>query len=287
MNKDTKILNIQHMGTAEIQQFVKEGWDTILIPMGSCERHGNPFTPLGLDGIVSNKVVEITAHKADVLHTPLIPFGYAPEHFGFMGSGCGTVSFRAETYRRILEEIARCLIYHGFNKLIFVSLHSSNMSIAEEVLFSLRSKTGAFVCFYGGRESGKAHEILQSSPSRLSSDIEASIAMALMEDRFNTKRYFSHGYNVHGPKWLGPSFSKTAGTGITLEFQGSRNILLGMDDYEYVSPIKQVNPLRTEATPEKGRMLLDALSEHLIAFIKEIKNLKIEVKDREYPDKVR
>ena len=287
MTNDEKILNIQEMGTEDIQKRIKEGCDTILIPMGSCERHGNPFTPLGLDGLVTVAVAGRTAQKTDVLYTPLMPFGYVPEHFGRMGEGCGTVSFRAETYRMILEDISRCLIYHGFNKLIFVSLHSSNVAVAEEVLFSVRSKTGAFVAFYGGRENEKAREILGSSPDRLSSDIEAAIAMALMEERFNSEGYLSHGYKVHAPEWLGPAFYKRAGTRTAVGFQGSENIILGMDDFEYVSPITLGNPLTSQATPEKGRILLDALSEHLSAFVEEAKKIKVKVKSRDYPERVR
>jgi creatinine amidohydrolase len=255
--------------------------------MGSCERHGNPYTPLGLDGLVSGAVVERTARRTDVLHTPLMPFGYAPEHFGRAGEGCGTVSFRADTYRWILEDISRCLIYHGFNKLIFVSLHSSNVAVAEEVLFSIHTKTGAFVAFYGGRENEKAREILGSSPDRLSSDIEAAMAMALMEERFNIESYLSHGYRVHAPTWLGPAFSKRAGTGIAVRFQGSENVIFGMDDFEYVSPIAHGGPMSSRATPENGRKLLDALSEHLSAFVEEAKSIRVEVKSRDYPDRVR
>jgi len=282
-----KILNIQEMGTGDIKERINEGCDTILIPMGSCERHGNPYTPLGLDGLVSKAVVERTAHLTDVLYTPLMPFGYAPEHFGRVGEGCGTVSFRAETYRCILEDISRSLIYHGFNKLVFVSLHSSNVVVAEEILFSLRTKTGAFVAFYGGRENEKAREILGSSPDRLSSDIEAAIAMALMEDRFKSEGYLSRGYKVHAPIWLGPAFSKRAGTGIAVRFQGSENIIFGMDDFEYVSSVSHGDPLPPMATPVKGRMLLDAFSEHLSAFIEEVKTIKVEIKSRDYPERVR
>jgi creatinine amidohydrolase len=287
MMTDQKILNIQEMGTGDIQKRIKEGCDTILIPMGSCERHGNPYTPLGLDGLVSGAVVERTARKTNVLHTPLMPFGYAPEHFGRVGEGCGTVSFRAETYRLILEDISRCLIYHGFSKLIFVSLHSTNVAVAEEVLFSVRTKTGAFVSFYGGRENEKAREILGASPDHLSSDIEAAIAMALMEERFNSEGYLSHGYRVHAPEWLGPAFYKRAGTRTALGFQGSENIVFGMEDFEYVSPSTHGNPFTSQATPEKGKILLDALSEHLSAFVEEAKKIKVKVKWRDYPERVR
>ena len=222
-----------------------------------------------------------------MLYTPLMPFGYAPEHFGRVGEGCGTVSFRAETYRCILEDISRSLIYHGFNKFIFVSLHSSNVVVAEEILFSPRTKTGTFVAFYGGRENEKTREILGSAPDRLSSDIEAAIAMALMEDRFKSESYLSQGYKVHPPKWIGPAYSKRAGTGIAVRFQGSENIIFGMDDFEYVSPIAHGDPQPSKATPEKGRMLLDAFSENLTAFVEEVKKIKVETKSRDYPERVR
>jgi creatinine amidohydrolase len=282
-----RILNIQEMGTRDVQKRIKEGCDTVLIPIGSCERHGNPYTPLGLDGLVTGAVAERAAQKTGVLYTPLMPFGYVPEHFGRVGEGCGTVSFRAETYRCILEDISRCLIYHGFDKLVFVSLHSSNMVAAEEVLFSVRNKTGAFVAFYGGRENEKAREILESPPDRLSSDIEAAIAMALMNERFNREGYLSHGYKIHAPKWLGSAFYKRAGTRIAVGFQGSENIILGMDDFEYVSPITHGDSFHSRATPEKGQILLDTLSDHLSAFVEEVKMLEVEVKTRDYPERVR
>jgi creatinine amidohydrolase len=287
MRNGDKILNIQELGTGDIQKRVREGQDLILIPIGSCERHGNPFTPLGLDGLVSKAVVERTARETDILHTPLMPFGYAPEHFGREGEGCGTISFRAETYRLILEEISRSLIFHGFNKLIFVSLHSSNVAVAEDVLLSLRTKTGAFVAFYGGRENKQAMDIMGSEPDRLSSDIECSVAMYLMEKRFKTVDFLSHGYRVHAPGWLGEPFYKRAGTGIAVGYEGAENITLGMDDYEYVSRVTHEKKRDSEATAEKGQRLLDALSSHLTAFVNEVKKLRIEAKYRSYPDRVR
>ena len=69
MITNQKILNIQEMGTEDIQKRIREGYDTILIPVGSCERHGNLYTPLGLDGLVCGAVVERTAQKTDVFHT--------------------------------------------------------------------------------------------------------------------------------------------------------------------------------------------------------------------------
>jgi creatinine amidohydrolase len=166
-----------------------------------------------------------------------MPFGYAPHHVGRPNEGHGTVTLRAETYRRILEDIGRSLIYQGFDKLVFVSFHSFNVDCGQEVLFSLRHRTGALAAFFGGRESPAAAEILQSPPDRLASDVEASIAMALMGDRFNTEQFLAHGYAIHAPTFLGNAFSKRAGSGMAVAFRGGENIEIGMDDFEFVRPL--------------------------------------------------
>ena len=40
-------LNLQDLGAAAVREKLNgDSARTILIPIGSCERHGNPFTPL-------------------------------------------------------------------------------------------------------------------------------------------------------------------------------------------------------------------------------------------------
>ncbi len=277
----------QELGSGRVQQLLRAGSDAVLVPIGSCERHGNPFTPLGLDGLISDAVAVRAARKASVMVTPLLPFGYAPHHMGRVGEGSGTVTLRVETYRRLLEDIARSLIHHGFNKIIFVSFHSYNVANAEEVLLSLRHKTGAFMVFYGGRESHRAQEILGSAPDRLASDFEAALAMALLGEKFTSRKYLAHSYRVHAPTWLGPAFSKRAGTGLAVSFQESENIVVGMDDFEYVKPVARGRPAASRATAEKGRRLLDELSNHLAGFVEEIKAVKVDVRQRDFVDRTR
>jgi creatinine amidohydrolase len=280
-------INIQELGAGQVHDKLEGSARTILIPIGSCERHGNPFTPLGLDGIVTLGVVERAARKAGVLHTPLMPFGYAPHHVGRPDEGHGTVTLRAETYRRVLEDIGRSLIYQGFDKLVFVSFHSFNVDCGQEVLFSLRQKTGALAAFFGGRESSVAAEILQSPPQRLASDVEAAVAMALMNDRFNNEAFLSHGYEIHAPAWLGPAFSKRAGSGMAVSFRGAENIEIGMDDTEFVRPVRLASQPASSATAEKGHQVLDALADDLAAFADEIKKVPVQIRERNFPDRAR
>src|SRR5437870_8655634 len=90
-------LDLSRLGPADVRALIADGLDTVLFPLGCVERHGNPHTPLGLDGIIVNAVVERATRIAEVVHTPLMPFGYAPMHVGPAGDGCGAVVLRAET----------------------------------------------------------------------------------------------------------------------------------------------------------------------------------------------
>ncbi len=283
------LLNIQQLGWGQIREkLTAEGGDAILIPIGSCERHGNPFTPLGLDGMVTLSVVERAARKADVLYTPLMPLGYAPHHMGRVNEGTGTISLTVETYRRVLLDIGRSLIYTGFNKLIFVSFHSFNVTNAEEVLFALRHRTGAFVAFYGGRETPEAEQILGCPPDQMAGDLEASLALALLEaEGAGRPEEYARTFTVHAPKWLGPAFSKRPGTGMAVKFQGEENIWMAMEDYEFVDPPVEGGERPSLASRVKGLRLLDALAEHLAAFVLEVKKLAITAVDRDFPDRVR
>jgi creatinine amidohydrolase len=284
MSVNGRPLNLEELGTGDVRARIEAGADTVLVPLGSVERHGNPFTPLGLDGIIVRAIVERAAAKADVLHTPLMPFGWAPMHVGPPGEGGGAVTLRAETYRAVMEDVARSLIYQGFDKILFCTLHGPNVDAAEDVLYSLRIKTGAFVALYGGRESGAVNEIFDSPPARLTSDLECSMAMALVGERFQSEEYRSRAYDISPPEWIGEAFNKVSGMGSTLEFQGAANVHLGLDDSDYVRKAIQ-NPPPSEANAERGERMLDSLSDHLAEFAREAKRLQVEVSTRDWPER--
>lgn len=279
MTEDTR--SIACLGAGQIREQVAASRTTILVPLGSCERHGNPFTPIGLDSLVALALVERAAARADVLHTPEIAFGYAPHHVGHAGEGNGTVSLRASTYRRLIEDVVRSLVFQGFDRIVLVTLHTFNIGVIESLLIPLRMRTGALVAVYGGRESDRVEEILGSEPGRLASDIEAALALALLGERFRADEYLSHSYEVHAPAWLGPSFGKRPGTGLAVSFRGSDNVVLGLQDYEFVRPVSGDGPAPSTATVDKGNELLDSMADDLAAFVEEMKAVEVEVHERE------
>lgn len=286
MSLNGRSMRLEQLGPEEVRSRIKRGADTVLVPLGSLERHGNPFTPIGLDGIIGEVVVERAAHAAEVLRTPLVPFGYTPMHVGRVADGCGAVTIRAETYRCLLEDIGRSLIYQGFDKIVFASMHGPNVDVSEEILYSLRDRTGAFVAMYGGRQSSAIEEIFDAPPPRLTSDVEASMAMAIVGERFQSDEYLSRSYDITAPDWLGSEFSKSSGTGSAVTYDGATNIVLGIDDFEYTRRSAEPPP-PTHASAERGEALLDSLSGHLAGFLEHVKALDVDVRDREFPERAR
>ena len=285
MQENGRPVNLEELGTGDVAARVDRGADTVLVPLGSLERHGNPFTPLGLDGIIVREVVERAARKANCLHTPVMPFGWAPMHVGRPGAGAGAVTLRAETFRRVMEDTARSLIYDGFDKVLFATLHGPNVDACEEVLYGVRNETGAFVGLYGGRESSAIARIFDSPSSRLTSDVECSMAMALVGP-FESEEYLARSYDIHAPSWLGQEVSKTSGMGSTLTFDGASNVHVGLDDGEYTRSAVE-RPDASQASADRGDALLDSLSDHLARFVEHLKGTKVEVHTRDWPRRAR
>ena len=92
-----------------------------IIPVGSTEQHG-PAGVLGVDAYVAITLAEDTAQRTGVLCTPPIWFGDSCHHAGFPG----TLSIRAETLTRLIQDLCRGLARHGFDKVILVNGHKGS-----------------------------------------------------------------------------------------------------------------------------------------------------------------
>ena len=262
--------------------------DTVIVAVGSCEKHG-AHVPLGTDSYTTINVVERAAKLADVPHTPLMPFGYSPHHMGKCGEGAGTITLSANTYRAMLKDIARSLIYHGANKIVFVTHHGSNTKPIDELLRQIRYTYGAFCCFYKTpteRECEVVKGILEGPPEETpgwhAGEMETAQVMAHDMSLVDMSRAVKD--TAHAPRWMGPEFSKIDGT-ITVKFRGSENIYVPMEHHEYSDHATIGNPFR--GTPEKGLALFEREAEHLAAFINEVKKFPftVEMKDRTFPER--
>ena len=135
--------NLLDLAPPDIAWF-QERSDLILIPIGSCEQHG-AHLPLGTDTITALEVSRRAAEKADVPYAPPFWAGYSPQHMREPETGVGTITLRADTFTELLYDIARSLIHHGWNKLVFVNGHGSNTKVIDPLLRRIKYETGAFV----------------------------------------------------------------------------------------------------------------------------------------------
>jgi creatinine amidohydrolase len=277
-----KPYNLYHCGYLEVRQWLKET-DITMVPLGSCEQHGRHL-PVCTDGVATEIPVQRAARLANVPHTPLVWFGYSPQHLHSAGTGSGTITLRAEIYQSVLYDMARCLIHNGFNKIVFATGHTSNMKVVDPALRAIRYETGAFVCvFRNDAEAAPAmvKDIIENPPEETpgwhGSEIETSEVMAFNENLVHLERTDKD--FTHAPKWLSKKFNKVNGSPYVI-YNGIDVAWVPMDHQEYSDTGLIGNPFRASA--EKGDKIFQRKAEILAAFLGELKKVKVQVKNRSY-----
>jgi len=274
-----KTWNILEMGYTDVAEFIKKN-DTIIISMGATEKHG-AHCPLGTDYYTAMGVIEVAAEIAKTCYTPMIPVGYSPHHMGKVGEGSGTLTFSGETYRRVVYDLAMSMIYHGFNKLVFVTHHGSNSKVIDDVLRKIRYETGCFVCWYKTpteRTYSLLGEIVEGPPEETpgwhAGEIETSTAWAYNEGSVDMDLAVKD--KTHPPRYMGDNFTKKDGSGF-VAFKGAENIWVPMEHHEYSDTATIGNPFR--ASIEKGKKYFQIAGEALAGFLEEVKMFDIKVPD--------
>ena len=212
---------------------------------------------------------------------------------GEPGWGTGTISLPTEIYRQVLYSIGRSLIFSGFNKLVFVSHHGTNMGAQGDALRTLRAETGCFCAYYKTpteRDCAVVADLMtgpaEETPGWHAGELETSTTMAYLKDRGNYDGSVfmerAKQDRAHAPKWMGPAFTKSDGTN-TVKFQGSENIFIPMLHHEYSDTATIGNPLR--ASVEQGHAVFERIGNHLAAFLEEVKkfDFKVPMEKRDWP----
>jgi creatinine amidohydrolase len=280
MAKEMWTYAMEEMSYPDVKEVLKST-DVALIPIGSHEKHG-PHIPLATDSWVTIEVVRRAAKKAQVPFTPLMPFGYSPHHMGVVNDGVGSITLSGETLRRVVYEIGRSLIFHGFNKLIYISHHASNTKVIDEPLRRLRYETKCFCCWFmtpTERKIEVVKDIFEEKIAWHSGELETSTSLAYNEKAVHMDR--AHKHTAHAPKWMGEAFDKYDGVP-TVIFQGSESAWVPMEHHEYVEEATIGDPFL--GSKEKGEKYFDRASSHLADFAREVQKIPIKVdpKARDY-----
>ncbi len=270
----------------DVQEYLRVK-DTILVPMASFEQHG-PHLPIYTDTITCAEISRRVAEMIAVLHTPPIWTGYSPQHMFEPGMGRGTITIRSSVLLGLVNDVARSLIHHGFNRIIFINGHGSNVKVIDPVLRKLRYETGALISFvkpymenYVGILEGLMENPWEETPGWHSSELETSQDLAWNEKYVRMER--ANFTKAHIPEFLPKSFEKKDGMP-DVEFEGYKYFTFPMDHHEFIETGVIGNPLR--ATKEKGEEAFRRLSEHVARGILELQNVPVTVHTREFIDRV-
>jgi creatinine amidohydrolase len=277
--------NVADLAPPDIRAYLEEK-DTIMVPIASMEQHG-PHLPLATDTIQADEITRRAAERARVLYTPCVWFGYSPQHMYEPGAGTGTITVRSQILLEIYHDVARSLIHHGFNRLVFVNNHGSNVKIIDPLLRRIRYETGAFVAFsklYAERYLGLISEVMENPPEETpgwhSSELETAQVLAHDEELVRMDRAVNQ--QVKTPDWFPDSFIKLDGAP-EVEFQGYQYFLFPTDHSDFTPSGVIGNPFR--ATAEKGETTYELYAEHLAAALEEFQKVPVEVHTREWRDR--
>ncbi len=126
----------------EMEQVDKEK-TVVLIPLGALEQHGSQ-APLGTDYMIASTMPSYIEREIkgdmDLLFFPAMPIGLSTEHMKF----CGSITYKPDTYYRMLYEIGKSLATHGFKKLVFLICHGGNEPVAKLLSRELRADFGIY-----------------------------------------------------------------------------------------------------------------------------------------------
>ena len=108
----------------ELEEKIKQGHSTAILPFGSVEQHGNHLAT-GYDILIAERIARDLALKINALILPNFSIGEASHHIGFPG----TLSFSNDTLQRMLSDLCDSLTSCGITKLVIINGHGGNYSV--------------------------------------------------------------------------------------------------------------------------------------------------------------
>jgi creatinine amidohydrolase len=113
---------VEHMTWPEVQERLRQGWDTAVFGVGAIEQHG-PHLPILTDALLGTEAaVRVARGLGKALAWTSIRPGYSPHHMDFPG----TIALRHETLVMIMQDYVRSLVRHGFRRIVIICAHGGN-----------------------------------------------------------------------------------------------------------------------------------------------------------------
>jgi creatinine amidohydrolase len=242
----------------EIAELARDPNATAVINVGAVEQHG-PHLPTITDTLTGMQALGAALERLPddviVLALPPTNLGKSEEHRDFPG----TLSYRGETLRMVLLDTAASVARSGFKKLLLFGSHGGNVGAMDDYFRDLRIETGLRVFKLQAGSIGHVPGLIGAAESAVAmhaGDSETSMVRHLAPDLVHMDRaegfvYETNpdiGYSFKGhdviEAWVTPDLAPTGAIG---------------------------NPHLS--SPEKGRVLFDALVARLTDLLEAVYRL--------------
>jgi len=222
------------------------GFDKAVLAVGSTESHGEHL-PHGTDTLIASHLAEAVAERVEgLLVLPALPIGMSAHYSSFPVA----VTLTTETLMRVLREVLASLLNHGIKKLLIVNGHDGNIPAIEAATREFRTE----------------------HPEMRIAVLEAWWVTAgelLPEGTFEVWDGLGHGGE-------GETSMMLAVAPELVEMEKARGVVPDLPAHVQVKwRFDELTPYAvtgdpTKATPEKGRLMRDALVDLLVDFIEEM-----------------
>ncbi|HET9017075.1 MAG TPA: creatininase family protein [Thermomicrobiaceae bacterium] len=226
----------------------------VILPTGSTEQHGHHL-PLDVDLFLCESVcLEVGRRAPDrVLVLPPIPYGLNLHHIDFPG----TIHVEPETFIAFCTDVLKSVAYHGFEKLLIVNGHGSNVPLIDLVARKITLGTDSLCAavHYITLALDAFDEIKETPVVAHADEFETSLYLHLAPERVRMDRAGA-GNDVMG-RYL--SSDSTANYPVRFNDYWSRWTELG------------VHGDATAATAEKGAVIFEAAASRLVEIVDELR----------------
>lgn len=247
--------NLFEMTRPEVERAIAAGVDTVVVPFGSTEQHGLHL-PLGTDAILGEALgSRVVQALGNALLAPGIPIGCSEHHMDFAGS----LTLSQETFYRVVADLCRSLAHHGFDYIVLIPTHGGNFAPLAKAVEAIRPELPgvnliAYTDLMGFMDEvfrvGKAREIMPEQAGAHSGEFETSLMLTVRPDLV--------AMDVAQPGYVGDQLS-IAPVVFEKGFRAAtENGVLG-------------DP--SNASAANGAAYMDALTELLVGFIKDQKQI--------------
>ncbi len=222
------------------------GFDKAVLAVGSTESHGEHL-PHGTDTLIASHLAEAVAERVEgLLVLPALPIGMSVHYSMFPIA----LTLTTETLMRVLREVFASLLNHGIKKLLIVNGHDGNIPAIE----------------------ASTREFRTEHPEMRIAVLEAWWVTAgelLPEGTFEVWDGLGHGGEGETSMMLAVApelVEMERAIGVVPDLPAHVQVKWRFDE---ITPYA-VTGDPTKATPEKGRLMRDALVDLLVDFIEEM-----------------